>query len=335
VSLTRFLLEVTGYPQLGNQTYHISHVLYGGIFLFMGSLLPLIYTNRWVYTWNSILSGIGVGLFIDEVGKFITQTNDYFFPLAAPIVYAFFLVTVLVYIRIRGEPKLDAREELYMVLETLSEVLDHSLEVEERDEIKVRLERIEEKTRNINYNNLCRELTDFIESDALTIAPDEENFFDKAIKRISRFEKKYLTATRLKVFLIISLFTLGLPSAFRFMNYARTAYDPDRQNNFLQNIVSELPTRSEFTIMWAKVHVAMDGLVGLVLGVSALLLLFGRERWSVDLGSLALLASLVTLNFVLFYLEQFSSIIIAAYQFIVLQGLYYYERKMIKNQVRL
>jgi hypothetical protein len=333
VSFTRLFLELAGYPQLGNQTYHIAHVLYGGLLLFIGGLLPLVYANRWVYTLNSILSGFGVGLFIDEVGKFITQTNDYFFPPAAPIIYAFFLVTVFVYIRVRGEPKLEAREELYMVFETLSEVLDHSLEVEERDEIKARLERIRENSDNPNYNNLTKELTDFIESDALTVVPDDQNFFEKLIKNISQFEKKHLNIVRLKAFLIISLFILGIPSAYRFINYARTTGDPVKQNSFLINIVSELPTTSESTLMWAKIYVAMDGLVGLVLGGGALLLLFGREKRCIELSSLALLVSIVTLNFVLFYIEQFSSIIIAIYQFTILQGLYYYERTLKKTEL--
>ena len=90
VSLTRLLLELTGYPQLGNETLHIAHVLYGGVLLYASSILPLLYANRWVYTWSSILSGIGVGLFIDEVGKFITQANDYFFPPALSIIYGLF-----------------------------------------------------------------------------------------------------------------------------------------------------------------------------------------------------------------------------------------------------
>ena len=85
VSLTRLILELTNYPQLGNATLHIAHVLYGGVLLYVASLLPLLFANRWAYTWGAILSGIGVGLFIDEVGKFITQSNDYFFPAAAPL----------------------------------------------------------------------------------------------------------------------------------------------------------------------------------------------------------------------------------------------------------
>ena len=50
-----------------------------------------------------------MGLFIDEVGKFMTVNNDYFFPAAAPIIYGFFLLTVLLYVRVAG--KNDQREE--------------------------------------------------------------------------------------------------------------------------------------------------------------------------------------------------------------------------------
>ncbi len=101
VAGTRLFLELTGYPQLGNSELHIAHVLWGGLLLFVAALLPLIYANRWVYSTSGILSGLGVGLFIDEVGKFITQSNDYFYPPAAPIIYAFFLLVVLLYQRVR------------------------------------------------------------------------------------------------------------------------------------------------------------------------------------------------------------------------------------------
>ena len=82
---TRLFLEVLGYPQLGGGQLHIAHVLWGGLFLFVASLLPLILINRWGLRLSALLAGFGIGLFIDEVGKFITQTNDYFYPAAAPI----------------------------------------------------------------------------------------------------------------------------------------------------------------------------------------------------------------------------------------------------------
>ena len=139
VSITRLVLEITGYPQLGTEALHIAHVLYGGILLYMASLLPVLYANRWTYTWSAILSGLGVGLFIDEVGKFITHNNDYFFPAAAPIIYAFFLITVLIYQRISKESELNVRGSLYAVIEVLQEILDHSLDLEEVEEMKTKL----------------------------------------------------------------------------------------------------------------------------------------------------------------------------------------------------
>src|SRR3990172_1247467 len=110
LSLTRLFLNLSGFPQLGNQQIHIAHVLWGGLLLFIAALLPLIYANRGFYWATGVLAGVGIGLFIDEVGKFITQTNDYFYPPAAPIIYAFFLLTVLLYYQVRRKPTRAARE---------------------------------------------------------------------------------------------------------------------------------------------------------------------------------------------------------------------------------
>ena len=89
VVVVRLFLQLTGYPQVGSSELHLAHLLWGGLALFIAALLPLILANRWAYTAGALLSGIGVGLFIDEVGKFITQNNDYFYPPAAPIIYGF------------------------------------------------------------------------------------------------------------------------------------------------------------------------------------------------------------------------------------------------------
>jgi hypothetical protein len=117
----------------------IAHLLWGGLLLFIAALLPRMLANRYALNVAAMLSGVGVGRFIDEVGKFITRNNDYFYPAAAPIIYAFFLLAVLVYLRVRRPPSHDARSELYRVFDDLQEVLDCDLDRQEQADLEARL----------------------------------------------------------------------------------------------------------------------------------------------------------------------------------------------------
>lgn len=157
-------MDITGYPQLGTSDLHIAHVVWGGLTLFIAALLPLIYANRWIYQVTAALSGLGVGLFIDEIGKFITQSNDYFYPPAAPIIYGFFLLTVILYSSIKRTPTRDDRTELYHVLDLVEEVLDYNLDPHEKTELEETLERVKSNTQNPDYRSLAEELSHFISS---------------------------------------------------------------------------------------------------------------------------------------------------------------------------
>ena len=331
VSLTRLILELTGYPQLGNETLHIAHVLYGGIILYIASLLPLLYANRWAYTWTAIFSGVGVGLFIDEVGKFITQTNDYFFPAAAPIIYAFFLLTVLLYQRIRREPELDVRSSLYSVVEVLQEVLDHDLEPDEREEMRKRLDFIVEEAKNPYFRSLASELQDFVESDALQTIEDDPNLFDRIISKWEWFENNYLTENRVLGCIIISLVLLGVPSFLQLIDFGSVAFTASSREAYLESIAAELPRISNNGAMWAFILIMLDGFLGFLLSLGGALMVVGRKNWGTETASMALVVKLVALNLMLFYIHQFATIITAGYQFIILQGIYFYQRKYIKT----
>jgi hypothetical protein len=331
VSLTRLILELTGYPQLGNETLHIAHVLYGGVILYIASLLPLLYSNRWTYTWTAILSGLGVGLFIDEVGKFVTQTNDYFFPAAAPIIYAFFLLTVLLYQRIKRKPKLDVRGNLYTVIEILQEVLDHSLEPDEYQEMKNLLHQIQAEAKNPHYQSLANELHDFVESDALKDTTEMPNLFDKIITRWEWFENKYLKERRVKYTIITLLLLLGVPSFLTLLDFGAVIQNPAARDAYLLGIASEIPHIQSNGVMWATILIIGDGALGSLLTISSILLLMGRNNWGTETASIALVIKLVAINLLLFYIEQFATIITALVQFSALQALYFYQRKYIKK----
>lgn len=96
ILVIRTQLWLTNYPQLGGGDLHIAHLLWGGLFMLIAIWFALIYVNRWSRRVAAVLGGIGFGFFIDELGKFITEDNDYFFQPAAPLIYVIFIILFLV-----------------------------------------------------------------------------------------------------------------------------------------------------------------------------------------------------------------------------------------------
>ena len=92
----RTQLWLTHYPELGGGGLHIAHLLWGGLFMVISLWIGLLFLNRWSRHVMAILGGIGFGFFIDELGKFITQDNNYFFKPAAGIIYLIFIIMFLI-----------------------------------------------------------------------------------------------------------------------------------------------------------------------------------------------------------------------------------------------
>ncbi|HET7498646.1 MAG TPA: hypothetical protein VFM00_10125 [Candidatus Eisenbacteria bacterium] len=91
----RALLAATGYPQIGGRHLHIAHMLWGGLVLTAALLLVLVSIGRRTRPAAAFLGGVGFGLFIDELGKFLTRDSDYFYRPAISIIYFVFLTLFL------------------------------------------------------------------------------------------------------------------------------------------------------------------------------------------------------------------------------------------------
>jgi len=87
VLLVRAFLAAAGYPQIGGATLHIAHVLWGGLLMVAGLVLLLSFIGPVIRPIAAVVSGVGIGLFIDEIGKFVTHDNDYFYRPAAAVMY--------------------------------------------------------------------------------------------------------------------------------------------------------------------------------------------------------------------------------------------------------
>ena len=112
VLITRSYLGLTGYPQVGNGNLHIAHVLWGGALMLAGLLSALLFAGSAARTCTAVLGGAGLGLFIDEVGKFVTRQNDYFYRPAAAIIYFVFAALLVFASRLRRQPTRDDHQRL-------------------------------------------------------------------------------------------------------------------------------------------------------------------------------------------------------------------------------
>jgi len=328
VILTRLFLEITGYPRLGHGEIHIAHVLWGGLALFLAAILPLIFIHRRVFMLSALLSGVGIGLFIDEVGKFITTTNDYFYPAAAPIIYAFFLGLVLLYIRLKRLEKPDPRTRLYQILEDFSEILDGDLEIEEQKNLEVRISRVIQETEDPDLVRLAQSLLQFIRAEDLRLVVHQPGKWERLLRSGWQITDRIPRRT-FKWFLITALILVGGIAWFELGSLIQAI---SAGGSFLENLillgVLHGEVRSQIGAYWFIIHLIFQGLVGLSAISSGLFLIFNKDQLALSLGTISMIFSLTAVNLLYFFVDQFSAAFAAVIQLLVLLGLSQYRRKL-------
>jgi hypothetical protein len=93
----RVFLIITGYPQLGNGTLHISHAIWGAAMMVIAVIFAISFLAPNNRTFIAFIGGCGFGWFIDELGKFITRDVNYFFRPTFALIYIVFVGLYLVF----------------------------------------------------------------------------------------------------------------------------------------------------------------------------------------------------------------------------------------------
>jgi hypothetical protein len=119
ILVIRTQLWLTNYPQLGGHGLHIAHLLWGGLFMVVAIGILLSLLGRRPRRTAAVLGGIGFGFFIDELGKFITEDNDYFFKPAAGIIYIVFIALFLVSRQVQRRRKLSEPDLIRNAMEII------------------------------------------------------------------------------------------------------------------------------------------------------------------------------------------------------------------------
>jgi hypothetical protein len=143
VLVIRTQLWLTNYPQLGGHGLHIAHLLWGGLFMLVAIGLLLTFVGRGIRRPAAVLGGIGFGFFIDELGKFITADNNYFYRPAAALIYLVFIALFLISRALQRRPGLSAAEDLANAIDLLSDAARNGLDERTRRRALTMLARAE------------------------------------------------------------------------------------------------------------------------------------------------------------------------------------------------
>jgi hypothetical protein len=143
VLITRAILAATGYPQIGGGgSLHIAHVLWGGLLMAAGVVITMVSTSSPARMGSAFLGGVGFGLFVDEVGKFITKDVNYFYRPAVAVIYAVLIAAYLLGRELIGRMRLSPTRVRVLALQALIDRENGSLSVTRRDTVLALLQEL-------------------------------------------------------------------------------------------------------------------------------------------------------------------------------------------------
>jgi hypothetical protein len=325
---TRVYLEAAGYPQIGNGTLHIAHVLWGGLLLFVALAIFLTFGNRWSYSLGALTGGAGVGLFIDEVGKFITQSNDYFFPFAAPIIYGFFLLTVLVYLQLRRLRPHDARADLYWVLDQLKDVIDQDFDQRERARVETVLVNVSNQQQQPEQQQMAEALLSLVRT-MPTIKPPDPNVFQRLEARLREAEQRLISRGLHRTILITAFIAISLSGLAMILSLVSVGTNLEVRNQFFTSALQESFFHNQASLQWLLIHSMLTSAMGTLYLMAAVLLVLRRDASGIRIGRLGLILELTVVNVLAFYFNQFTMIFSTVLALVVLLAVERYRSRFL------
>jgi hypothetical protein len=299
VLLIRGWLSLTGYPQIGGDGLHIAHMLFGGIGMLVALLANLTFLGRRTRGFAAIVGGAGFGTFIDELGKFITSDNNYFYQPAVAMIYVVFVLLFIAGERLTTDSHPTPDERLAQALDVVTSATIEGYPKREREQASQLLAGSDPQ------NPLVPALEQALARIAATPEP-AENLAEREAQRVAR-SYNWLVAQRW--FLTLVLVIAGIATLYNLRTLAQTIlFDTvDRRLRVYVNSTAEL-------LLIATLIASALLIVGLVHLRGPLLAAFQWFRRSV-------LVSLLVAQPLAFYEQQWTALVGLALNLVLLSAL--------------
>ena len=299
VLLIRGWLELTGYPQIGGDGLHVAHMLFGGIGMVIALLASFAFLGRRVRNFAAIVGGAGFGAFIDELGKFITSNNDYFFQPAVALIYVVFVLIFIAGERLAADAHPTTDQRLVQSFDVIGNAVIDGYPKRERDQAMALL--AESDPDNPLVPALRRALSQ------IAASPEPEEEFPS--RMAARIASSYNWLVGQRWFLTLVLTIAGLATLFSLRSLSITVLaDPDD---------SRLQTHVDST---AGLLLVANLIFGVLL-IAGLIHLRGSLLAAFHWFRRAVLVSLLVAQPLAFYEQQWTALIGLAFNLILLSAL--------------
>lgn len=314
ILLVRFYLQLTGYPQVGGETLQIAHVLWGGLLLTLSLLFVLTFITSKARYVGALMGGIGFGLFIDELGKFITRDNNYFFQPTIAIIYIIFVILFLLMQTISRIEKISRREYLINAIELIKDV---ALEDFDKYERKSALNYLHQSDAT---NPIVIQLKNLLKTIPLSAA-DDPSIFIKVKTYTASTYREFITKRWFETIIIV-FFGLQAVAALAMAGFIGLA-SLSSIETFFQITISPLSVAEKGQLIATSVA-AIYVVLGIIMLHRSRIKAFYFFKW-------ALLISIFFTQVFMFYQEQFLALTSLFSNILLLIGIDY----MINQEVQL
>lgn len=208
VFIIRIFLAVTDYPIIGAGNVHIAHMLWGGFFMVAALITLFSFLSQRAAAVASVLGGIGFGAFIDELGKFITADNNYFFQPTIALIYIIFVFIFLITRFIPRHHEFSQREYLVNAIEMIKESAIDDFDEDERRRAEEYLRKCDQR------NEMVKALRKMLEN--IDVAPSPRAGYFTRLRRKLR-KLYYRVAESDRILTAITAY-LAASTAWTFFN---------------------------------------------------------------------------------------------------------------------
>jgi hypothetical protein len=299
VLLIRAWLSLTGYPQIGGDGLHIAHMLFGGIGMLIALLANLTFLGRRTRGFAAIVGGAGFGAFIDELGKFITSDNNYFYQPAVAMIYAVFVLLFIAGERLTTDSHPTPDEHLAQALDVITSATIEGYPKRE----------LEQASQLLAESDPKNPLAPALDQALARIAAAPEPVESLAERQAHRVARSYTWLVGQRWFLTLVLVIAGVVILFNLRSLSITILTDPADQRLRVYVESTTGLLSIATLIAATLLIA-----GLLHLRGSLLAAFRWFRWSV-------LVSLLVAQPLAFYEQQLTAVIGLALNLVLLSTL--------------